>query len=80
MKTIYGTHYIDSEKDNVILLGDLEFGMPVDQLEDITNMHNNGIRLEEISEKVGRNAYEVLIALLHQVKRGKKIKPLAYRR
>ncbi|GGB63731.1 hypothetical protein GCM10011409_46000 [Lentibacillus populi] len=67
-------------RDNVILLEELEFCMPKDQLRTITELHNNGMWIEDIAEEVKRNPYEVLLALIHQVKRGYKMRPLAVRR
>lgn len=61
----------DRARENVILLDDLEFAMTKDQLETITEMHNSGITFPKISEEVKRNKYEVLLALLHQVKKGR---------
>lgn len=70
---------IELTGDHVILLEDLEFSMPVKQLERITRLHNEGVDFQEISQRVKRNPYEVVLALLHQTKRGKGIKPFAYR-
>lgn len=64
----------------VILLDDLEFVMTKEHLNDITLLHNNGKSLEYISKFVKRNEYEVLLALIHQAKRGVKLRPFAYRR
>lgn len=70
----------DRARENVILLEDLEFAMPKDQLEDITELHNSGMDFQDIAKEVRRNPYEVIIALLHQVKSGKQMAPLAYRK
>lgn len=70
----------DRARENVILLEDLEFAMPKDQLENITEMHNDGMDFQEIAKEVRRNPYEVIIALLHQTKLGRKMRPMAYRR
>jgi hypothetical protein len=80
MNTLNGNVPHVSKGDNVILLSDLEFAMPKEQLQLITKLHNEGMRLEDIVNEVKRNPYEVLIALIHQVKQGKKLRPLAYRR
>ncbi|WP_096269480.1 hypothetical protein [Paucisalibacillus globulus] len=72
--------HIKQTGDYVILLEDLEFAMPKDQLREITQLHNNGMKLEDISQEVKRNEYEVLIALMHQAKRGVRVRPFAYRR
>lgn len=64
----------------VILLDDLEFAMSKEQLWQITNLHNDGMKLEDISEYVKRDKYEVLIALIHQAKKGTvKLRPFARR-
>lgn len=63
-------------KDHVILLDELEFGMSKGQLETITKMHNEGMDFQDISKEVKRNPYEVIVALLHQAKIGKKLVPL----
>ena len=65
--------------DNVILLSELEFGMPRWQLNRITELHNRGMMYEDIAKKVKRNKYEVLIALIHQAKNGKRLRPFAQR-
>ncbi|MEC5422088.1 hypothetical protein QGM71_01095 [Virgibacillus sp. C22-A2] len=66
-------------RDNVILLEELEFVMPTEQLQTITDLHNDGMELEDIAKEVKRNQYEVLIALIHQNKRNVKLRPFAYR-
>lgn len=71
---------LEQTGDNVILLEDLEFGMPREQLEEITHLHNNGWDFQEIAKEVKRNPYEVIIALLHQVRQGRKMRPLAFRK
>lgn len=71
-------NFLEGEpKDHVILLDTLEFGMPKSQLEEITELHNRGWGFEEISEEVRRNPYEVIVALLHQVMKGRKMRPMA---
>lgn len=64
----------------VILLEDLEFCMPKEQLQEITGLHNDGMNFEDIAKEVKRNKFEVLLALIHQAKRGCKLAPLAFRR
>jgi len=70
----------NSYSETVILLEDLEFAMTRSQLNKITRLHNAGMDFLEISKEVGRNPYEVILAILHQTKAGKGIRPLAYRR
>ncbi|MGY0692952.1 hypothetical protein ACW2QC_09215 [Virgibacillus sp. FSP13] len=74
--------YLSTEnyRDNVILLEELEFAMPKEQLKRITELHNKGVRLEDIAEQVKRNYYEVLLAIIHQVKHGYKMRPIAFRK
>lgn len=55
----------------VIMLEDFNFIMPLKQLNLITELHNNGMKVGEISEQVKRNEYEVLLALIHQTDKGK---------
>jgi len=71
--------FLEESEDYVILLPNLEFAMSKSQLKTITELHNEGMWIEDIAEEVKRNPYEVLIALIHQVMRGAKVKPLAYR-
>lgn len=82
MNTLRTQGYIQqtSARDHVILLGDLEFSMPKEQLKEITELHNDGTRYEEIAEIVKRNKFEVLLALIHQAKKGFHMKPLAFRK
>ncbi len=67
-------------RDYVILLDDLEFGMSKEQLREITDLHNEGMKYEDISERVQRHPVEVIVALLHQAKDNRvNLKPFAYR-
>ena len=65
----------------IILLQDLEFAMSPSQLERILDMHNQGMKIEEIAEKEKRDPYEVILALLHQARKSPKSikKPIGYR-
>jgi len=67
-------------RDYVILLEDLEMGISKDQLNHITNLHKAGMDFEDISQEVKRDPYEVLVALIHQAKRGHVLPAFAYRR
>jgi len=67
-------------RDNIIILEDLEFSFPREQLEKITELHNEGLSVEDISIEVRRNEYEVLLAIVHQHRQNKIKKELAYRR
>jgi hypothetical protein len=68
----------DSE-EKVILLEDLEFAMTTKQLDEITTLWNEGMKWEELAEKVKRNEYEILLALLHQLRQGITLRPFAWR-
>lgn len=69
---------LNRRRDYIILLETLEFAMPESQLEAITTLHNQGVGYKEISKRVKRNKYEVIIALLHQVKSGIAMRPFAF--
>ncbi|MFD2209407.1 hypothetical protein ACFSMW_06755 [Virgibacillus halophilus] len=64
-------------KNNVILLEDLDFSMDKKELNEITALHNAGWDYRKIAKKVKRNKFEIIIALLHQVKKGKPMRPFA---
>jgi hypothetical protein len=66
-------------EEKVILLEDLEFGMSIKQLNEITKLWNEGMKWEELSKQVKRDEIEILLALLHQLKRGVKLRPFAWR-
>lgn len=67
---------LSCDGENEILFPDAEFGFPKDQLNQIQRLHNNGVHYQDISEIVQRCPYEVMLALLHMVKAGRKIKPI----
>lgn len=69
---------LNRRRDYVILLETLEFAMPESQLDKITKLHNQGMDYRDISKITKRNKYEVIIALLHQVKSGIAMKPFAF--
>jgi len=79
MNTLTTVSYITEAPDNVILLSELEYGMPRWQLDKITELHNRGMRYEDIAKKVKRNKYEVLVALIHQAKNGRRLRTFAQR-
>ena len=66
--------------DYVFLLDDLELVMTKEQLRRVTVAWNNGAELEEIAAEERRHPVEVLLALIHQAKRGNITRPFAYRR
>jgi len=66
-------------RDYVILLDDLNFQMSKNELKYITDLHNAGMEFEEIAKKLKRDPYEIILALLHRVKNGANIRPIAYR-
>lgn len=63
-------------RDNVIMLEGLEFNISKKQLREITELHNEGKTYNEISKTVKRDPYEVILALLHQTRRGYKMRPI----
>lgn len=65
-------------RDHVILLDSLDFLMHKYELEKITKLHNHGMHYKEIAKATERNPYEVILALLHQVRNGKYMLPMAY--
>lgn len=67
---------LDCDGENEIIFDDAEFGFPKRQLDEIQRLHNNGVHYQDISEKVQRCPYEVVLALLHMVKKGRKIKSI----
>lgn len=69
-------NYIKPRNDYVFLLDDLEFAMTKDQLERVTQYWNEGYRIPSIAEMEQRNPIEILIALIHQAKKGRKVRPL----
>lgn len=69
-------NYIKPRNDYIYLLEDMEFAMPKDQLERVTKMWNEGYWIRFISEIEKRDPIEILIALIHQAKRGRKLRPL----
>lgn len=69
-------NYIKPGKDYVFLLEDMEFAMTKEQLSTVTKRWNEGHRIPDIAEDESRNPVEVLIALIHQAKRGCKVRPL----
>ena len=63
----------------VILLDWLEFAMSKEQLTRVTDDWNNGSELEEIAIEEQRKPLEILLALIHQAAKGKKLRPFAGR-
>lgn len=63
-------------KDYVFLLDDMEFAMTPEQLDRVTQNWNNGYKVSELAEFERRDPVEILIALIHQAKRGKRLRPL----
>lgn len=65
------------KRDYVFLLDDLEMTMHKDQLKRVTESWNDGKDIEDIAKKERRNVVEILLALIHQAKRGCKVRPFA---
>jgi hypothetical protein len=72
--------YSELARDNVIILDELEFIFPRWQLDEITEMWNDGMELEEIAKIQRRDAREVFLALFHQADKNKVTRAFAYRR
>lgn len=72
----YQVNNIRPGKDYVFLLEDMEFAMTKDQLKRVTKKWNEGYWIPIIAEMEKRNPVEILIALIHQAKKGRKIRPL----
>lgn len=67
---------LDPEEDYEIALDDLEFAFSKGELSYIQNTHNKGVWVTRIAENIRRDEYEVLIAIMHMMRKGRKIKPL----
>lgn len=61
-------------RDNEIILDDLEFNFPKQQLESITDAFNNGRSIKKIAKYHKRKVEEVNLALYHQYLEGE-LKP-----
>jgi len=70
---------IEPGLDYEFILEDLELAFPKDQLKRVTKNWNDGSGLEEIAENEKREPLEILLALIHQAKRGFKLRPFAGR-
>jgi len=62
------------KRDYVFLLDDLELAMHKEQLNRVTKSWNDGTRIEVIAEYGERKPVEILIALMHQAKKGCKVR------
>ena len=71
--------FIRPTGDYVIILDDLEFAFQKDQLDEIAELHNDGVRLSDISKITKRDEYEVMLAIIHLHRQGKLTRPLARR-
>lgn len=71
--------FIRPTGDYVIILDDLEFAFQKDQLDEIAELHNDGVRLSDISRITKRDEYEVMLAIIHLHRQGKLTRPLARR-
>lgn len=59
-----------------IALGNLEFAFSKRELNYIQKNHNNGVWFVDIAEEIKRDPYEVLIAIMHMLRKGMNIDPL----
>lgn len=64
----------------IYCLDDLETAFGDEILQEITELHEKGHSVEEISEAFNRDADEVFIGLFHQARKGKTTRPFAYRK
>lgn len=64
--------------DYVFLLEDMEFAMPKKQLKRVTKRWNQGKGIKEIAKNERRDVIEILFALVHQAKRGHKLRPFEW--
>lgn len=64
-------------RDYEIIFNDLEFVFSKEQLNRIKIYHNDGLGIEEISQKEQRNEYEILLAIVH-LHRQRRIKEKLY--
>ena len=71
--------FIRPTGDYVIILDDLEFAFRKDQLDEIADLHNDGVRLSDISKITKRDEYEVMLAIIHLHRQGKLTRTLARR-
>lgn len=67
-------------RDYEFVLEDYELAFRKDQLEEITDMWNNGAELEFIAKKHKRMPEEVFLALFHQSIKNKVTRAFAYRK
>ena len=65
--------------DYVIILDDLEFAFSRQQLNEIAELHNDGVRLSDISKITKRDEYEVMLAIIHLHRKGKLTRALERR-
>ncbi len=69
-------NYIKPDKDYVIMLEGLEFATTENQLDRIAQNWNNDHTISQIAKMESRPPLEILIALIHQAKRGRRLRPL----
>lgn len=63
------------KENSVIILDELEFAFPEEQLSEIEFLHNNGYKISQIAKKVKRDEYETLLAVVHLHRERRLIKP-----
>ena len=74
--TFYSVKNVGADK-YVTLLEDLEFYFPVWQLNEITELWNDGIHIMDLAKRYKRDVDEVFLALFHQARKGKIKRPIA---
>lgn len=60
------------------ILEDFEFYFPKWQLQKITDLHNGGKHIDDISRTVKRKPMEIFLAILHQAEKGEITRPIAF--
>lgn len=60
----------------VVILEEINFIFRENELNKITQLHNEGLSITEITKEVGRDEYEILLALVHLHIKRKLTKPI----
>ena len=79
MNTLRKDAYLPNTGSNEIILEELEFGFPTEQLNEIQKDWENGAELEQIAFKQKRHRDEVFLAIFHLARKRKITRPFAYR-
>ena len=79
MNTLAASAYLPKTGSNEIILEELEFGFPTEQLAEIQEDWENGAELEQIAFKQKRHRDEVFLAIFHLARKNRIKRPFAYR-